>query len=212
MPPQGRLMGLDLLHGGHLSHGKSFWVSLISGYQTDRKKVSATATFFESLAYYTNPKTGVIDYDSLEISAKIYRPRIIITGGSGYCRLFDYKRMREIADTVEAYLVADMSHICGLIAGDVIPSPFDQADVVTTTTRKTLHGPRGAMIFYRKGLTSKTDKYGNRTSLSLLFVDERDNVRSGREDKLKCISGASRKPSLPHNCCSCRGIGAGVEA
>jgi glycine hydroxymethyltransferase len=89
----------------------------------------------------------------------MYRPKCLVAGTSAYCRLIDYKRMREIADKVGAYLIVDMAHISGLIAAGVIPSPFEYADVVTTTTHKSLRGPRGAMIFFRKGVRS-TDKNG----------------------------------------------------
>jgi glycine hydroxymethyltransferase len=90
----------------------------------------------------------------------MYRPKILVAGTSAYCRLIDYKRMREIADKVGAYLVVDMAHISGLIAAEVIPTPFEYADVVTTTTHKSLRGPRGAMIFFRKGVRSTDAKTG----------------------------------------------------
>lgn len=142
MKPHERLMGLDLPHGGHLSHG----------YQTDTKKISAVSTYFETMPYRVDPATGLIDYDMLEKTATLYRPKVLVAGTSAYCRLIDYKRMREIASKVNAYLVVDMAHIAGLIAAGVIPSPFEYADIVTTTTHKSLRGPRGAMIFFRKGL------------------------------------------------------------
>lgn len=90
----------------------------------------------------------------------MYRPKVLVAGTSAYCRLIDYKRMREIADLVGAYLVVDMAHISGLIAAGVIPSPFEYADIVTTTTHKSLRGPRGAMIFFRKGVRSSDKKTG----------------------------------------------------
>ena len=90
----------------------------------------------------------------------MYRPKVLVAGTSAYCRLIDYKRMREIADLAGAYLVVDMAHISGLISAGVIPSPFDHADIVTTTTHKSLRGPRGAMIFYRKGVRSTNPKTG----------------------------------------------------
>ncbi|KAJ5683944.1 Serine hydroxymethyltransferase cytosolic [Penicillium maclennaniae] len=149
MRPHDRLMGLDLPHGGHLSHG----------YATPAKKISAVSTYFESFPYRVNLETGIIDYDQLETNAEMYRPKILVAGTSAYCRLIDYKRMRQIADKVGAYLVVDMAHISGLIAAGVIPSPFEYADVVTTTTHKSLRGPRGAMIFFRKGVRGQ-DKAG----------------------------------------------------
>ncbi|KAB8266783.1 SHMT-domain-containing protein [Aspergillus minisclerotigenes] len=145
-----RLMGLDLPHGGHLSHG----------YQTPTKKISFISKYFETLPYRLDESTGLIDYDALEKQALLYRPKLIIAGTSAYSRLIDYPRMRQIADAAGAYLLSDMAHISGLVAADVLPSPFTHSDVVTTTTHKSLRGPRGAMIFYRKGVR-RTDKKGN---------------------------------------------------
>ncbi|KAI9373162.1 serine hydroxymethyltransferase-domain-containing protein [Aspergillus egyptiacus] len=145
-----RLMGLDLPHGGHLSHG----------YQTPTKKISFISKYFETLPYRLDESTGLIDYESLEKQALLYRPKLIIAGTSAYSRLINYPRMREIADNTGAYLMSDMAHISGLVAAGVIPTPFAHSDVVTTTTHKSLRGPRGAMIFYRKGLR-RTDKKGN---------------------------------------------------
>lgn len=150
MKPHDRLMGLDLPHGGHLSHG----------YQTDSRKISAVSTYFETMPYRVDLETGLIDYDMLEKTSALYRPKILVAGTSAYCRLIDYKRMREIADKVGAYLVVDMAHISGLVASGVIPSPFEYADVVTTTTHKSLRGPRGAMIFFRRGVRSINPKTG----------------------------------------------------
>ena len=135
-------MGLDLPHGGHLSHG----------YQTPTKKISMISKYFETLPYRLDESTGLIDYDKLESLAQLYRPRLIIAGTSAYSRLIDYARMRSIANNVGAYLLSDMAHISGLVAADVIPSPFPHSDIVTTTTHKSLRGPRGAMIFFRKGV------------------------------------------------------------
>jgi glycine hydroxymethyltransferase len=135
-------MGLDLPHGGHLSHG----------YQIPSKKISAISKYFETLPYRLDESTGLIDYDALEKLAMLYRPKILIAGTSAYSRLIDYARFRDIADKIGAYLLSDMAHISGLVAGGVIPSPFDYSDVVTTTTHKSLRGPRGAMIFFRKGV------------------------------------------------------------
>ncbi|RFU30853.1 hypothetical protein B7463_g5501, partial [Scytalidium lignicola] len=157
MRPHERLMGLDLPHGGHLSHG----------YQTAQRKISAVSTYFETFPYRVNLETGIIDYDQLEQNAGMYRPKILVAGTSAYCRLIDYKRMREIADQVGAYLMVDMAHISGLIAAGVIPSPFEYADIVTTTTHKSLRGPRGAMIFFRKGVRKTDPKTGKETLYDL---------------------------------------------
>lgn len=113
---------------------------------------SAVSIFFETFPYRVNEATGVIDYDAIERNAELFRPKLIVAGASAYSRLIDYPRMRKIADAHGAYLLADMAHISGLVAGGVIPSPFPHCDIVTTTTHKSLRGPRGAMIFYRKGL------------------------------------------------------------
>ena len=145
-----RLMGLDLPHGGHLSHG----------YQTPSKKISFISKYFETLPYRLNESTGLIDYDELEKLALLYRPKLIVAGTSAYSRTIDYARMRAAADAAGAYLLSDMAHISGLVAAGVLPSPFTYSDMVTTTTHKTLRGPRGAMIFYRKGVR-RTDKKGN---------------------------------------------------
>ena len=123
-------------------------------------RISAVSTYFETFPYRVNLETGIIDYDTLEKNAEMYRPKCLVAGTSAYCRLIDYKRMREIADKVGAYLIVDMAHISGLIAAGVIPSPFEYADVVTTTTHKSLRGPRGAMIFFRKGVRSTDPKSG----------------------------------------------------
>lgn len=141
-------MGLDLPHGGHLSHG----------YQTPTKKISFISKYFETLPYRLDEATGLIDYAKLEELALLYRPKIIIAGTSAYSRLIDYERMRGICDKTGAYLLSDMAHISGLVAGGVIPSPFPLSDVVTTTTHKSLRGPRGAMIFYRKGVRRTNPK------------------------------------------------------
>ena len=109
----------------------------------------------------------MIDYETLEANAIMYRPKVLVAGTSAYCRLIDYKRMREIADLCGAYLMVDMAHISGLISARVIPSPFDYADIVTTTTHKSLRGPRGAMIFFRKGPRSVDAKTGKETPYDL---------------------------------------------
>ncbi|KAJ8910709.1 hypothetical protein NQ315_002074, partial [Exocentrus adspersus] len=146
--PHGRIMGLDLPDGGHLTHG----------FFTPSKKISATSIFFESMPYKVDPETGLIDYDQLLKSARLFRPRVIIAGVSCYSRPLDYKRFREICDEVGAYLVSDMAHISGLVAAGVTPSPFEYSDVVSTTTHKSLRGPRAGVIFFRKGVRSVTPK------------------------------------------------------
>ena len=119
------------------------------------------------MPYRVNLETGIIDYDQLEKNVELFRPKVLVAGTSAYCRLIDYERMRKIADKVGAYLVVDMAHISGLIAAEVISSPFLHADIVTTTTHKSLRGPRGAMIFFRKGVRSVDAKSGKETLYDL---------------------------------------------
>lgn len=123
-----------------------------SGFFTPNKKVSATSLFFESKPYKVNINTGLIDYDKLAEEARLFKPKIIIAGVSCYSRCLDYKRFKEIAEENNAYLFSDMAHVAGLVAAELIPSPFKYSDVVSTTTHKTLRGPRAGVIFFRKGI------------------------------------------------------------
>jgi glycine hydroxymethyltransferase len=144
--PHDRIMGLDLPSGGHLTHG-FFATNKETG---GAKPISATSVYFESLPYRVSSQTGLIDYDSLEQLADLYKPKMIICGGSAYPREWDYKRFRQIADSVGALLMCDMAHISGLVASGCAANPFEFADIVTTTTHKTLRGPRAGVIFFRK--------------------------------------------------------------
>jgi glycine hydroxymethyltransferase len=144
--PHDRIMGLDLPSGGHLTHG--FYT--YSKKERTRKAVSATSVYFESLPYRVHPETGYVDYDQLARDAGLFKPALIIAGGSAYPRDWDYYKFREIADANGALLMMDMAHISGLVATGEQKSPFEYCDVVTTTTHKSLRGPRAGIIFFRK--------------------------------------------------------------
>jgi glycine hydroxymethyltransferase len=131
MEPGDSFMGLDLAAGGHLTHGSP---------------VNVSGKWFEVASYGVGRETGTIDMDEVAAKAREAKPKIIIAGGSAYARFWDFARFREIADEVGAYLFVDMAHVAGLVAGGVHPSPFPHAHVATTTTHKTLRGPRGGMI------------------------------------------------------------------
>jgi len=130
-----KIMGMRLDMGGHLTHGH---------------KASATGKIWKQVSYGVNPKTEQLDYDEIMRVAKKEKPRIIIAGATAYSRIINFKKFRKVADAVDAYLMVDMSHFAGLTAAGVYPSPFSYADIVTTTTHKTLRGPRAALIFSRK--------------------------------------------------------------
>lgn len=140
LKPGDTIMGMDLSHGGHLTHGS---------------KASISGKYFNATFYGVEPETEVINYDKVLEAAERNRPKLIIAGASAYPRFIDFKRMREIADSVGAYLMVDMAHIAGLVAAGEHPSPVPYADFVTTTTHKTLRGPRGALILCREEYAKK---------------------------------------------------------
>ena len=141
--PGDTVMGMNLSEGGHLSHGSP---------------VNISGKYFHIVPYGVNPVTERIDYDAMEKTALDCRPKLIVVGASAYSRIIDFPRCREIADKVGAYLMVDMAHIAGLVAAGVHSSPVPYADVVTTTTHKTLRGPRGGMILCRESLAKAIDK------------------------------------------------------
>jgi glycine hydroxymethyltransferase len=143
LEPGETILGLDLAHGGHLTHGH---------------KLNFSGKLYRIAGYKVRQDTEVIDYDALEAQAIAEQPKVIVGGGSAYPRQFDFARMREIADKVGAKLMIDMAHFAGLVAGGVHPSPVPYADVVTTTTHKTLRGPRAGMILCKAELAASIDR------------------------------------------------------
>lgn len=135
LKPGDTFMGLDLAHGGHLSHGSP---------------VNMSGTYFKAIGYQLDPKTERVDYDDMERKALEHKPKLIVGGASAYSREWDYKRMREIADKVGAILLIDMAHTAGLIAAGLLENPVKYAHIVTSTTHKTLRGPRGGIILMGK--------------------------------------------------------------
>ena len=143
LQPGDTVMGMNLQQGGHLSHGSP---------------VNISGKYFNVVPYGVNPETEMIDYDEMRRTALECKPKMIIAGASAYSRIIDFKRCREIADEVGAYLMVDMAHIAGLVAAGLHPSPVPYADVVTTTTHKTLRGPRGGLILCKEKYAAQIDK------------------------------------------------------
>jgi glycine hydroxymethyltransferase len=143
LKPGDTILGMDLRHGGHLTHGA---------------KVSFSGIMYNATYYGVNKETGYIDYDEVRDIAKKARPRMIVVGASAYSRILDFKTFSDIAGEVDAYVMADIAHISGLIAAGVHPSPFPHADFVTSTTHKTLRGPRGGMIMCKAEFAKSIDK------------------------------------------------------
>ncbi len=143
LKPGDKIMGMSLAHGGHLTHGF---------------KVNFSGKLYETVSYGVEKETGRINYDATAEQAETERPKMIVVGASAYSRTLDFKRFREMADRVGAYLMVDMAHIAGLVAAKVHPSPVPYADFVTTTTHKTLRGPRGGMILCKAPFAKGVDK------------------------------------------------------
>ena len=141
--PGDTIMGMSLSNGGHLTHGS---------------KVNISGKYFNFVPYGLDPKTEMIDYDEVQRIALECKPKLIVAGASAYPRIIDFKRFREIADSVGAYLMVDMAHIAGLVATKLHPNPVEYADVVTSTTHKTLRGPRGGIILCKANLAKAIDK------------------------------------------------------
>jgi glycine hydroxymethyltransferase len=143
LKPGDTVLGMDLTHGGHLTHGSP---------------VSFSGQYYQFMHYGVDPDSEVIDYDRVEALARQHRPKLIVAGASAYPRIIDWKRFREIADMVGARFMADIAHIAGLVAAGVHPSPVPHADAVTTTTHKSLRGPRGALILCKEELAKEIDR------------------------------------------------------
>ncbi|MCX8194763.1 MAG: serine hydroxymethyltransferase [Candidatus Micrarchaeota archaeon] len=143
LQPGDKIMGLNLSHGGHLTHGSP---------------VNFSGKVYKIIPYNVHPQTHLLDYDAIEKQAKEEKPQLIVAGFTAYPRQVDFKRFAEIAEASDSYLMVDMAHIAGLIAGGQHPHPFPHADVVTTTTHKTLRGPRGAMILCKEEYAQLIDK------------------------------------------------------
>ena len=143
LEPGDTIMGMNLSHGGHLTHGSP---------------VNISGKYFKVVPYGVSPETERIDYDEMERIALECRPKMIVTGASAYPRDIDFKRIREICDKVGAYMMADIAHIAGLVAAGLHPSPVPYADFVTTTTHKTLRGPRGGVIMCREKYANKSTR------------------------------------------------------
>jgi glycine hydroxymethyltransferase len=143
LKPGDTILGMSLTHGGHLSHGTP---------------VNFSGIFYRPVFYGVDAKTGRIDYDEVASIAKKHRPKMVLVGASAYSRTFDFKRFKEIADMVGAYLLADIAHIAGLVVADIHPTPIPHADFVTTTTHKTLRGPRGGIILCKEKYGKAIDK------------------------------------------------------
>lgn len=143
LKPGDTVLGMDLAHGGHLTHGS---------------KVNFSGQIYNFVSYGVREDTGYIDYDQVEDLAKKHKPKLIVAGASAYPRIIDFKKFREIADKVGAYLMVDMAHIAGLVAAGLHPNPVPYADVVTTTTHKTLRGPRGGAILCKQEHAKAIDK------------------------------------------------------
>jgi glycine hydroxymethyltransferase len=143
LKPGDKILGMDLSHGGHLTHGSP---------------VNMSGSYFNVVFYGVNKETETIDYDQVREIAKREKPKMIVAGASAYSRFIDFKAFREIADEVGAYFMVDMAHIAGLVAAGLHPNPVEYADFVTTTTHKTLRGPRGGMILCKSEFAQKIDK------------------------------------------------------
>ena len=185
-PIGSKIMGMTLSHGGHLTHGHS---------------VSAAGKLWKQVPYGVDKKTEQLDYQELKQIAKKEKPSIIVAGFTAYSRIINFKKFRDIADSCGAHLLADMSHVAGLVVGGVYPSPFKYADVVTTTTHKTLRGPRHALIFSRKNRFVMSNVKGQMSKVSIAEAIERavfPGLQGGpHENTIAAVAVALKEASTP---------------
>lgn len=183
VPKDGRIMGMSLAHGGHLTHGQ---------------KVSITGKMWTSVQFGVDEKSETIDFEVIKAQAVAEKPAIIVAGFTAYPRTVDFKKFREVADACGAILMVDMSHFAGIVAGKAYPSPFEYADVVTTTVHKTLRGPRSALIFVRKDKT-KLDTKGNPVSfVSLIDKAVFPGLQGGPHlNQIAAVAVALKEASTP---------------
>jgi glycine hydroxymethyltransferase len=186
VPKGGKIMGMELAHGGHLTHGQ---------------KVSFTGKFWKQVPYGVSKKNEQLDYNELLRIAKKEKPSLIVAGFTAYPRVINFKKFREIADICGAYLMVDMSHFAGLVAGGAYPPPFKYADVVTTTTHKTLRGPRHALIFSRKNQCVKKQETRNKTQISVSVAIDKavfPGLQGGpHENTIAAVAVALREAKSP---------------
>ena len=183
VPKEGKIMGMSLDHGGHLTHGH---------------KVSSTGKFWTQVPYGVDKVTEQINYEEIKNIAQKEKPNIIVCGFTAYPRIVDFKKFREIADSCGALLMVDMSHFAGLVAGKAYPSPFGYADVVTTTVHKTLRGPRSAMIFSRNDKTIKNAKGEDKNISELIDKAVFPGLQGGPHlNQIAAVAIALKEASTP---------------
>ena len=182
LEPQDKIMGMELPSGGHLTHG----------FYTYKRKVSISSKYYNSQQYPVDYSTGCINYKDLEKRIEVFKPKLLIIGGSSYPRDFNFSEIRRICNKYFCYLMYDMSHNCALVASKILKSGFDYCDFVTTTTHKTLRGPRGALIFYRQHFEKKIN--------SSLFPGIQGGPHNNNIAGICVALGESLKPEFINYC------------